>query len=76
MDKAVRKKTMYGNYVVTSSWHKWIGEGRDNAYYHTVNRLHCHKFSSNSSVTEGTRRKNSRLFDPFAVENYHWRESG
>lgn len=60
--------------VVTSSWHKWVRDGHDNAYYQTVNRVHYHKFSSNSSVTEGRRRKNSRLFDHFAGENDHWSE--
>lgn len=64
MDRAVRKNKLCKETVVTSSWHKCVREGHGHAYYKTVNRVHYHKFSSNSSVPEG-RRKNSRLFDIF-----------
>lgn len=51
---------------MTSSWHKWVRVGYHIAYYYyTMNRVHYRKFSSTSNVTEGSRRKNSRLLDSF-----------
>lgn len=55
---------------MTSSWHKWVRVGLCNAcYYHTMSRVHYLKLSSTSSVTEGSRRKNSRLLDCFCCRH-------
>lgn len=51
---------------MTSSWHKRVRVGHHDAYYyHTMNRVYYCKFSFTSNVTEGSRRKNSRLLDSF-----------